>query len=203
MDLRSRRRLQVRRDVAEKAARLFAERGYEHVTVAEIAAAAGISRRTFFTHFASKEEAALASAADVLESLQRSLSAKKSEISFTSVVRDNVSELIAWHEHHAELLEQRRRIALSNPDLAAKVAAARTQAERDMVTPHLAAELGLPPEHHTVMLVVGAFTGLGDVLMSRAPDLLPADVATLADEALDLFEALLLRVKQTLPGTSI
>jgi AcrR family transcriptional regulator len=35
---------------------LFAERGYEAVTVQDIATAAGIGRRTFFRHYRSKEE---------------------------------------------------------------------------------------------------------------------------------------------------
>jgi AcrR family transcriptional regulator len=35
---------------------LFLEHGYENVTVAEIARAAGLTRRTFFNHFADKRE---------------------------------------------------------------------------------------------------------------------------------------------------
>src|SRR4051794_15799919 len=36
--------------------RLYVERGYEQTTVAEIAAAAGLTARTFFRHFADKRE---------------------------------------------------------------------------------------------------------------------------------------------------
>jgi AcrR family transcriptional regulator len=54
-DLRERTRRAVREEVAAQAWLLFAEHGFEGTTVDEIAAAAGMSRRSFFRYFASKE----------------------------------------------------------------------------------------------------------------------------------------------------
>jgi AcrR family transcriptional regulator len=51
-----RRRDFVRLEVERAGMDLFAERGYDDVTVQDIAVAAGIGRRTFFRHFRSKEE---------------------------------------------------------------------------------------------------------------------------------------------------
>jgi AcrR family transcriptional regulator len=53
----STQRLKMRRQLAAAAMELFATRGYAATTVDDIAAAAGVARRTFFRHFRSKEEA--------------------------------------------------------------------------------------------------------------------------------------------------
>lgn len=55
-DLRSRRRRLVQDDLARIAVRLFLERGYDAVSVGEIAAEAGMSERTFFRYFTTKDE---------------------------------------------------------------------------------------------------------------------------------------------------
>ncbi|HXA88235.1 MAG TPA: helix-turn-helix domain-containing protein [Mycobacterium sp.] len=54
--LRERKRQQTRQELISAAMRLFEARGYEQTTVAEIATAAGVSTKTFFNYFASKDE---------------------------------------------------------------------------------------------------------------------------------------------------
>ena len=58
--LRDRQRAQIRADIRRAAFRLFVERGYDAVTTEEIAAAAGVSARTFFRYVPTKEELLLA-----------------------------------------------------------------------------------------------------------------------------------------------
>lgn len=67
-------RAEIRRDLVAAAVELFRERGYEDTTVDDIAAAAGVGRRTFFRYFRSKEDAvspdhetALARVAEIFE----------------------------------------------------------------------------------------------------------------------------------------
>src|SRR5215216_4225403 len=54
--LRERKKQQTRELIADTARRLFAERGFERVRVAEIAAAAGVAEKTVFNYFPRKED---------------------------------------------------------------------------------------------------------------------------------------------------
>ncbi|MGW5352454.1 TetR family transcriptional regulator [Streptomyces sp. NPDC004031] len=57
--LRERRRLETRGLIQAHAVRLFTERGYDAVTVADVAEAAGISAMTVYRHFPTKEDLVL------------------------------------------------------------------------------------------------------------------------------------------------
>jgi AcrR family transcriptional regulator len=56
LGLRERKKQQTRELIAEHARTLFSERGFERVTVAEVARAADVSEQTVFNYFPTKED---------------------------------------------------------------------------------------------------------------------------------------------------
>jgi len=72
--LRERKKRLLRRQLSDTAARLFLERGFDAVRVAEVAAACGVSEKTVFNYFPTKE-------ALVLDRLEETEGALRSRLS--------------------------------------------------------------------------------------------------------------------------
>ncbi|MEH0545202.1 helix-turn-helix domain containing protein [Streptomyces sp. B21-105] len=77
--LRERKRQRMYRAVSEVAVRLFLERGFDAVSVAEVAAAAEISKPTLFRYFPAKEDLVLHRIADHEREAARVVAAARAE----------------------------------------------------------------------------------------------------------------------------
>ncbi|MFC7329159.1 TetR/AcrR family transcriptional regulator [Marinactinospora rubrisoli] len=75
----------ARRRAVAAALRLFTEHGYEATTMDDIAAAAGVSRRTLFRHFGSKEDVLFAGNDEVFAKVTRHLAASTHDDPVTTV----------------------------------------------------------------------------------------------------------------------
>jgi AcrR family transcriptional regulator len=67
--LRERKKEQTRAAIAHAAVGLFLERGYDHVSIADIAAAAGVAKMTVTNYFPAKEDLVISAGASVVPDL--------------------------------------------------------------------------------------------------------------------------------------
>src|SRR5215217_6786068 len=92
--LRARKKRVARQAIAATARRLFAERGFDAVTVAEIAAAADVAEKTVYNHFATKEDLAFAGRERRLEALLARIAQRAAGTSVLDVFRATTEEMI-------------------------------------------------------------------------------------------------------------
>lgn len=78
----------TRTRIAEVAARLFLERGYDATTVAEIAREAGVSSVTVFNHFPRKEDLFLDREDDAIEILRSAVRDRAPDVDALASLRD-------------------------------------------------------------------------------------------------------------------
>ena len=123
--------------------RLFAERGYDAVTVAEIAAQAEVAPRTFHRYFPDKAEPVFSVYEDEInDALERALGAQPASASPNDVIRAAlaaVSQLVA--DDHDEAVV-RERVINEVPAVRAR-APAKGAAQQELIADHLAQRLGV------------------------------------------------------------
>lgn len=144
LGLRERRRRQTLREVSAATVALSREHGYERVTVDDISARAGISRRTFFNYFATKEDALL------YPPLELPADAVATFVADTTVpVGDGLVELLVAHTRHFEehrgVFEALLAVVEAEPHLDG-VLRRRFLAFEDVIAAAVAQRLGVPAD---------------------------------------------------------
>ncbi len=110
-------RLKMRRELAAAAMELFATKGYEATTVDEIAAQAGVARRTFFRHFRSKEEAIFPDHDDTLVRAEAVLNAAPAHEHPLDTVCRGIKEVMKMYAARPEISVARYKLTREVPTL--------------------------------------------------------------------------------------
>ena len=120
--LRERKKEKTRQALASAAMRLFAERGYEATTVADIAAAAEVSTRTFFAYFPSKEDVFFAGTRERLDLVRQAFAAHAGALPPLSAMRATLDQIIetASGDLFAPDRNIRLRLLIERPELRAR-----------------------------------------------------------------------------------
>lgn len=139
----------------EKAAlELYNHQGFDATTVAEIAARAGLTERTFYRHFADKREVLFPGGNPLAGTLADAAAAAPRSLAPLEVISHALTEAAPVFEERADLVRQRQAVIAANPELQerelAKLAAlvsalAHALRERGLETTvaALAAEIGI------------------------------------------------------------
>ncbi|MFD9718860.1 TetR family transcriptional regulator [Streptomyces sp. NPDC059076] len=123
-------RLKMRRELATAAMELFATKGYEATTVDEIAAAAGVARRTFFRHFRSKEEAIFPDHDDTLVRAEAVLNAAPAHEHPLDTVCQGIKEVMRMYAASPAVSVERYRLTREVPTLREREIASVARYER-------------------------------------------------------------------------
>ncbi|MFJ8159874.1 TetR/AcrR family transcriptional regulator [Streptomyces sp. NPDC096136] len=111
LGLRERKKQRTRQTIFEAALRLFLSRGFDDVSIVEIAEAAEVSKRTLFTYFPTKEDLVLHRFADHEDESARVVRSRPA----------GTSPLAALHAHELDALARRDPVTglTSDPDAVA------------------------------------------------------------------------------------
>ncbi len=93
--LRERKKQQTRDTLSAVATRMFAERGFEHVTIAEVADAANVSKMTVTNYFPLKEDLVFDQHEHITTLLARAVTTRPAGTSMLAAVRRAYSDALA------------------------------------------------------------------------------------------------------------
>ncbi|MFF3223805.1 mycofactocin system transcriptional regulator [Nocardia suismassiliense] len=153
---RGRPRGTTKRELELIAMRLFTEQGFDDTTVEQIAAAAGISGRTFFRYFPTKAEVLWYQFDDEVAALRTAFAAVPDDVPMMTAVRRVVVNANRYRAEDVPELRTRMQLVATNPALAA-TAGAHYDAWERAVSDFAARRLG-EPDNALIPLAVGRTT---------------------------------------------
>ncbi len=152
---RERKKLATRRALRDNALRLFAEQGFDATTVEDITEAADVAQRTFFLHYASKEDVLLADVKERTTAFEAALAEQPSDLSPMAAVRGAMHALMGEGEIDHEELMLRARLMEEAPSVLARNLEQYTAFE-DLISQDTARRLGLDPRADELPVLLGA-----------------------------------------------
>jgi AcrR family transcriptional regulator len=203
MGLRERKKAQTRQLIADTAWRLFADRGFERVTVAEVAREAQVAVATVFNYFPTKEDLFFfrleAFGADLVEAVAGRAAGEPALAAFRRQLLGAgglLAQVGAGNDQALERLRTMNRVIAASPALQAREqqAFAHTAAA---LADRLAADTGAAPGDLDAQVAANALVGVQRalvdytrrrVLADKRPAGLAADVRALAERAFALLE---------------
>ena len=178
-----RRRVTSRQELEQTAFALFTVHGFDATTVDEIAAAAGIGRRTFFRYFPSKNDIPWGAFEDELERMRVRLKACPSEIPLMDAIRIALIDFNRVDPAQVPLHRRRMELILRVPALLAH-STLRFAAWRAVVAEFVAERTGRRPDDLAPQAVAHAILGVSIAAYEHWLDDPASDLGALLDDAM-------------------
>src|SRR5579871_281722 len=137
--LRERKKRQTREAIKRAALDLFAERGYDATTLAEVAEAAGVSTRTIFAYFESKEDILFCTVEALRDALAAALAERPGGKDALGTLRDFVLSVA----HAKGEFERKLESMIESDDTLLCHKRARLAQLQDLLAGAIAADLGV------------------------------------------------------------
>lgn len=120
LGLRERKKLRTETDLRAATLRLAVDRGFDNVTIDDIAAEAEVSKTTFYRYFDSKEDALLGSQSDKAARLADALAERPESEPLLTAVRNAMLVFMSSYEHDRETSLAAGRVMRATPSLVAR-----------------------------------------------------------------------------------
>lgn len=165
--LRERKKRETREALTRAALELFVERGYDETTLAEIAAAAGVSTRTIFAYFPSKEDILFCTLEGMREALTRALAERPAGTDALTALR----EFIVSSAHGKTELEHKLGRVIACDATLSSHKRARISEVQEVLAAAIADDLGVGPGDLRPQVAAASLTAAFEVLEQhdRAP----------------------------------
>jgi len=178
-----RRRVTSRAELEQTAFALFTARGFDATTVDEIAAAAGIGRRTFFRYFPSKNDIPWGAFEDELERMRVRLKACPPEVPLMDAIRVALIDFNRVAPAQVPLHRRRIELILRVPTLLAH-STLRFTAWREVVAEFVAERTGRRPDDLAPQAIAHAVLGVAIAAYEHWLDDPDTDLGALLDDAM-------------------
>lgn len=162
---------------------LFLKRGFDETTIDDIAAAAGIGRRTFFRYFASKNDLPWGDFDRLVASMRAHLASDNSEDSLGAVLSRAIIEFNRFPPQELVHHKQRMQLLLNVPELVAH-STLRYSSWRQVIAEYAAIRLGTQPGELRPQLIAWAMLAAAMTAYEQWLDRDESDLSDLLRESL-------------------
>jgi AcrR family transcriptional regulator len=196
--LRERKKRETRDALVRAGLELFVQRGYDATTLAEIAEAAGVSTRTIFAYFPSKEDILFSTLQTMRDALAHALAERPAGQDALSALRDFIVSSV----HEKTELDHKLEQAIAGDETLQSHKRARISQLQEVLAAAIAEDLGVGADDFRPNVAAASLTAAFEVLERQDRGLPRPHTAEEVAEAIDPIISFVRAGLEALPAPS-